>query len=77
MQPVVDDVVELQHHKGAFQDFFKSDDLRNGEYIAMIAGTNKNDLHIGTFAAIEQNGFDIDIVNCFAKFKEIAVIEAG
>jgi len=77
VQPVVNDVVEFKHHKGAFQDFFKGDDLRNGENVAVIAGTNKNDLHIGRFAAIEQNGFDIDVVNCFAKFEEITVIEAG
>lgn len=77
MQPLVDDMVKLQHHKGAFQDFFKGDDLRDGEYIAMITSTNEDDLHIGRFAAIQQGSFNVDIVNCFAKFEEITVIEAG
>ena len=74
---VVDDVIEFKHHKGAFQNFFKGDYLRNGEYVTMIAGADKDDLNIGRFAAIEQYGLYIDIVNRFAKFQEITVIEAG
>ncbi len=48
----MEDAVEVEHHFGAGQQFFEGNHLRQGEYVAVFAGAQVDDLHVGRPAGV-------------------------